>query len=83
MVNWYLKGAMTVTNICLFYGIPRKTFYYWLNVWQEDPDNFVKNVATTDNTPKSMPYITDKATTELIVRLRKKSKFGSLKFENY
>jgi len=28
-----------------------------------------------------MPYITDKATTELIVRLRKKSKFGSVKLQ--
>ena len=76
MVNWYLKGATTITEICRFYGIPRKTFYYWLDVWRSDPDNFSKNVASTDNTPKSMPYLTDKATTELIVRLRKKSKFG-------
>lgn len=81
MVNWHLKGAMTITDICRFYGIPRKTFYYWLNVWQSDPDNFSKNVACTDNTPKRMPFITDTATTQMIVRLRKKSRFGSVKLQ--
>lgn len=80
IVNCYLKGQK-VAEICQFYGIPRKTFYYWLNVWKADPDNFAKNVASTDNTPKSMPYITDKATTELIVRLCKKSKFGPVKLQ--
>lgn len=75
MVKDYLSGHK-VANICRFYGIPSKTFYYWLNVWKADPDNFAKNVANTDTTPKNMPFITDKATTELIIRLRKKSKFG-------
>lgn len=81
MVNWYFKGTNTVVDICKFYGIPRKTFYYWLNVWKSDPDNFSKNVASTDNTPKRMPYITDASTVELIVRLRKKSKFGPVKLK--
>jgi len=81
MINWHLKGAVTVTEVCRFYGIPHKTFYYWLNVWKSDPDNFAKNVASTDNTPKRMPYITDAATIELIVRLRKKSKFGPKKLQ--
>jgi len=72
---------MTVIDICRFYGIPRKTFYYWLRVWQSDPDNFAKNVACTDNTPKRMPYITDEATTQMIVKLRKKSRFGPKKLQ--
>lgn len=80
LVNCYLKGQK-VKEICQFYGIPRKTFYYWLHVWQADPDNFAKNVACTDNTPKNMPFITDQTTAELIVRLRKKSKFGPLKLQ--
>lgn len=74
-------GGHSVANICRFYGVPRKTFYYWLHVWQADPDNFSKNVAATDNTPAKMPFITDAATTELIVRLRKKSKFGPQKLQ--
>ena len=80
LVSDYLKGC-SVVNICRFYGVPRKTFYYWLKVWQSDPENFAKNVACTDTTPKRMPYISDGATVELIVRLRKKSKFGPLKLQ--
>lgn len=75
LVAEHLQGK-TPSEVCRFYGIPRKTFYYWLNVWKSDPNDFAKNVARTDNTPKSMPALTDKAKTELIVRLRKKSRRG-------
>jgi len=80
MVSDYLKGS-SATDVCRFYGVPRKTLYYWLRVWQSDPDNFAKNVAKTDHTPKRMPYITDAATVALIVRLRKKSRFGPQKLQ--
>lgn len=69
-------GDHKVSEICRFYGVPRKTFYYWLNVWKVDPDNFTRNVAKTDNTPTRQPFLTDEATTALIIRLRKKSRFG-------
>lgn len=74
-------GGHTVSDICRFYGVPGKTFYYWLHVWQEDPENFAKNVASTDNTPFKQPLLTDDATTSLIIRLRKKSKFGPQKLQ--
>lgn len=74
-------GGHKVSDICRFYGVPRKTFYYWLGVWKRDPDNFSKNVARTDNTPKNQPALTSRATTELIIRLRKKSKFGPQKLK--
>ena len=74
-------GGHKVSEICRFYGVPRKTFYYLLHVWQTDPDNFAKNVAATDNTPAKQPFLTDQATTELIIRLRKKSKFGPQKLQ--
>jgi len=80
LVADYLGGHQ-VSSICRFYGVPRKTFYYWLHVWQADPDNFSKNVAATDHTPISQPLLTDQATTELIIRLRKKSKFGPVKLK--
>lgn len=80
LVADYLGGHQ-VTNICRFYGVPRKTFYYWFNVWQSDPDNFAKNVAKTDHTPLKQPRLTNGNTTELIIRLRKKSGFGSLKLQ--
>ena len=74
-------GGHTVANVCRFYGVPRKTFYYWLHVWQADPDNFTKNVAATDNTPVKQPYLTDQATTDLIIRLRKKSRYGPVRLQ--
>lgn len=80
MVSDHLRGC-SVKDICRFYGIPRKTFYYWLHVWQSDPEGFSKNIALSDHTPKRMPFITDAATVELIVRLRKKSKFGPAKLQ--
>lgn len=75
MVKTHLAGS-SVTDVCRFYGMARKTFYYWLKVWQTDPDNFVRNVAATDTTPVKQPRLTDETTTELIIRLRKKSHFG-------
>lgn len=75
MVKTYLAGS-PATDVCRFYGVARKTFYYWLTVWQKDPDNFARNVAMTDTTPAKQPRLTNETTTELIVRLRKKSKYG-------
>ena len=72
-------GGHNVANVCRFYGIPRKTFYYWLKVWQSDPDNFLKNVAVTDTTPKKQPRLTNEKTTTLVIRLRQKSHFGPVK----
>jgi len=74
-------GGHNVANICRFYGVPRKTFYYWLRVWQADPNNFSKNVSATNNTPLNQPFLTDQATADLIIRLRKKSKFGPSKLQ--
>lgn len=75
MVADHLQGRK-ISEICRFYGAPRKTFYYWLDVWRADPDHFAKNVAGADHTPKRQPRLTDEATTALIVRLRRKSGFG-------
>lgn len=80
MVSDYL-GGHRVKNICRFYGIPRKTFYYWLKVWQADPEHFTKNVAATDHTPRRQPRRTNDERTALIVRLRKKSRFGPKKLQ--
>ncbi len=58
MVADHLKRRK-VADVCRFYGIPRKTFYHWLDVWRADPDNFAKNVADGDHTPKTQPRLTD------------------------
>lgn len=75
MVADRLKGRKT-GEICRLYGVPRKTFSYWLDVWRSDQDNFAKNCAGGDRTPKSQPRLTDAGTTALVVRLRKRSGFG-------
>lgn len=80
LVADYLSGY-SVEDICRFYGVARKTFYYWLRVWRSDQDNFAKNVALTDTTPKKQPRLTSATTTELIIRLRKKSRFGPQKLQ--
>lgn len=80
LVQCYLGGWKT-KDICTFYGVPRKTLSYWVSVWQSDPDNFSKNVATSNTTPKTMPRLTDEATTALIVRLRKKSRYGPARLQ--
>lgn len=75
MVSDHLRGR-SPSDVSRFYGVPRKTFYYWLDVWRADPDGFARNVAGGDHTPKRQPRITDEATTETVVRLRKKSGYG-------
>lgn len=75
LITEHLRGR-TPTEICRFYGIPRKTFYHWLGVWKRDQDNFAKNVVGRKRTPKTMPRLTDAKTVALIVRLRKKSGYG-------
>lgn len=75
MVADRLKGRK-VSEICRFHGIPRKTFYYWLDVWRADQDGFARNVAGGDRTPKRQPRLTGEATTKVVVRLRKRSGFG-------
>lgn len=75
MVSDHLKGR-SPSEICRFYGVPRKTFYYWLDVWRSDQDNFARNCAGGDRTPKSQPRRTDAATAAAVVRLRKRSGFG-------
>ena len=75
MVRDHLAGR-SPTDVCRFYGIPRKTFYHWLDVWRGDQDNFAKNVAGADHTPKTQPRLTNEATTTLIVKLRKKTRYG-------
>ena len=75
LVSDHLRG-LPVVQVCRFHGVPRKTFYHWLGVWKADPDNFSKNVAGGDRTPKTMPRLTDHEATALIVRLRKKSGYG-------
>lgn len=75
LVADHLKGR-TVTDVCRFHGVPRKTFYHWLGVWQADQDHFARNVAGADHTPRRQPRLTDEATTALIARLRKKSRYG-------
>lgn len=75
LVAEHLKGR-SVSDVCRFYGVPRKTLYHWLKVWQSDPEGFAENVASTDHTPKRQPRLTDEATTALVVRLRKKSRYG-------
>lgn len=80
IVDEYLKGAKIV-SICRFHGIPRKTLHHWIRVWRCDPDNFARNVALTDHTPKTMPKLTDEKTKQLILRLRRKSKFGPQKLQ--
>lgn len=75
LVMDHLRGR-TVTDICRFHGIPRKTLYYWIDVWRKDPDGFAANVAGADHTPKKQPRLTDDVTVELIIRLRKKSGYG-------
>lgn len=75
MVTDHLRGEK-ISTVCRFYGIPRKTLYHWIGVWRADQDNFAKNVAGADHTPKRQPRLTDDVTTERIVRLRKKSGYG-------
>lgn len=75
IVAEHLKGS-SVSDVCRLHGIPRKTFYHWLGVWRADTDNFSRNCAGGDRTPKSQPRLTDEATAEKVVRLRKKCGFG-------
>ena len=75
MVKSYLVGH-AVADVCQFYGVARKTFYYWLRVWQNDPNNFAKSVAMTNTTPVNQPRLTNEVITALVVRLRRKTKYG-------
>lgn len=68
---WFRKAEElgTVTAACDFYGIPRRTYYYWLQRWEASGHDLT-SLYDLPRTPKSHKADLDEETVSLIVQLR-------------
>jgi hypothetical protein len=68
---WFRKAEElgTVTAACRYYGIPRRTYYYWYTRWV-DSGKLLTSLYEQPRTPKSHPEDVDEETVSLIIQLR-------------
>jgi transposase InsO family protein len=70
-LGWFRKAEElgSVVAACKFYGLPRRTYYYWHRRWLES-DKQLTSLYDLPRTPKSHPDDADKETVSLVVQLR-------------
>lgn len=70
-LGWFRKAEElgTVVAACDFYGIPRRTYYYWHTRWVES-DKQLTSLYDLPRTPKSHPKDADEETVSLVLQLR-------------
>ena len=61
--------------VCRYFGIARKTFYKWLNRYEESGED-VSSLLDKSRRPETHPFETAFNVQTLILNLRKKTKFG-------
>jgi len=68
---WFRKAEELgkVTAACNYYGIPRRTYYYWFKRW-EASDHNLTSLYDLPRTPKTHPKDSDKETVSLVLQLR-------------
>lgn len=70
-LGWFRKAEKlgSVTAACDFYGIPRRTYYYWHKRWLSE-DKALTSLYELPRTPKSHPKDADEETVSLVFQLR-------------
>lgn len=70
-LGWFRKAEElgNVAAACKFYGLPRRTYYYWHKRWL-DGDKQLTSLYDLPRTPKSHPDDADEETVSLVIQLR-------------
>jgi transposase InsO family protein len=70
-LGWFRKAEElgNVSATCMFYGLPRRTYYYWHKRWLASGKQLT-SLYDLPRTPKSHPDDADEETVSLIVQLR-------------
>lgn len=68
---WFRKAESlgNVSEACRYYGIPRRTYYYWYRRWMESGQQLT-SLYDQPRTPKSHPDDADEDTISLVIQLR-------------
>lgn len=76
-LGWFRKAEElgNVSAACTFYGIPRRTFYYWHKKWLVSGKQLM-SLYDEPRTPLSHPRDPDEATVSLVVQLRLGMRYG-------
>lgn len=70
-LGWFRKAEelCSVSAACAFYGLPRRTYYYWHKRWLESGQQLT-SLYDLSRTPKTHPDDADGETVSLVVQLR-------------
>jgi transposase InsO family protein len=76
-LGWFRKADElgTVAEACRYYGIPRRTYYYWNKRWLEG-NKQLTSLYDLPRTPKSHPKDADEETVSLVLQLRWGKHYG-------
>jgi transposase InsO family protein len=64
----YLRQSQSITELCIHYGISRKTAYKWINRYQQ---NSVTGLEDRSRRPKSCPHQTEPDIVEALLEVRR------------
>ncbi len=75
--GWFRKADElgSVVEACKYYGLPRRTYYYWHKRWLES-NKQLTSLYDLPRTPKSHPDDADEETVSLVVQLRTGMGYG-------
>lgn len=70
-LGWFRKAEelANVSAACQFYGLPRRTYYYWYKRWLASGKQLT-SLYDLPRTPKSHPDDADQETVSLVIQLR-------------
>ncbi|HYP25507.1 MAG TPA: leucine zipper domain-containing protein [Blastocatellia bacterium] len=64
----FLRHSQSITELCLHYGISRKTAYKWINRFNQDSISGLEN---RTRKPKTCPHQTEPALVEALLGARR------------
>ncbi len=76
------ERGVPVTRVCQHYGISRKTFYKWLQRYQEGGRDFHR-LKDRSRRPHSHPSAVPKATVDRVLALRRGTRYGPRRLAYY
>jgi transposase InsO family protein len=70
-LGWFRKAEelSNVADACRYYGLPRRTYYYWYKRWSESSKQLT-SLYDLPRTPHSHPKDADEDTVSLVLQLR-------------
>ena len=76
------RGVTAIGGVCQHYGISRKTFYKWLQRYQEGGRDFHR-LKDRSRRPHPHPSAIPKATVDRVLALRRRTGYGPRRLAYY